>query len=75
MPDGLHPDYEAEDDPLDGFQLGDPSETMLARALALCGYQADTKAIVAPSKRPERIPLPLKDKAYRILLPEQMPGI
>ena len=75
MPDGLHPDYEAEDDPLDGFQLGDPSETMLARALALCGYQADTKAIAAPSKRPERIPLPLKDKAYRILLPEQMPGI
>lgn len=39
------------------------------------GYQADTKAIAAPSKRPERIPLPLKDKAYRILLPEQMPGI
>ena len=45
---------------------------MLARALALCGYQADTKAIAAPSKRPERIPLPLNDKAYRILMPEQM---
>ena len=73
MPDGLHPDYEAEDDPLDGFQLGDPSETMLARALALCGYQADTKATAAPAVSLERTPIPFKDKAYRILLPEQLP--
>ncbi len=69
----MRPDYEAEDDPLDGFQLGDPSETMLARALALCGYQADTKATAAPAVSLERTPIPFKDKAYRILLPEQLP--
>ena len=73
MPDGLKPDYEAEDDPLDGYQLGDPSETMLARALALCGYQADTKATAAPAVSLERTPISFKDKAYRILLPEQLP--
>lgn len=40
MPNGLKPDYEVSDDPLDGIPLGDPREKMLARALALCGYQA-----------------------------------
>ena len=35
MPDGIAPDYEVEDDPLDGFALGDPGETMLAAALGL----------------------------------------
>ena len=40
MPDGLAPDYAMEDDPLDGFELGDPRETMLAETLSLCGYKA-----------------------------------
>ena len=40
MPNGLKPDYEVSDDPLDGIPLGDPREKMLARTLALCGYQA-----------------------------------
>ena len=35
MPDGIAPDIEAEDDPLDGFALGDPRETMLSVALGL----------------------------------------
>jgi hypothetical protein len=35
MPDGIAPDYEVDDDPLDGFDLGDPQETMLAFALEL----------------------------------------
>jgi len=35
MPSGIPADYDAEDNPLDGAQLGDPSETMLARVLAL----------------------------------------
>ena len=35
MPDGIAPDFEAEDDPLDGYALGDPGETMLATALGL----------------------------------------
>ena len=35
MPDGIAPDVKAEDDPLDGFALGDPQESMLSVALAL----------------------------------------
>ena len=35
MPDGIAPDVEVEDDPLDGFALGDPEETMLSVALRL----------------------------------------
>ena len=35
MPDGIAPDVGAEDDPKDGFALGDPQETMLAAALSL----------------------------------------
>lgn len=35
MPDGIAPDYVVDDDPLDGFGLGDPQETMLAFALGL----------------------------------------
>ncbi|MBP5625528.1 MAG: hypothetical protein J6W98_01265 [Bacteroidales bacterium] len=46
MPDGLAPDVTVEDNPLDGCQLGDPSETMLAAALSACGY--------APAKRAAR---------------------
>lgn len=34
MPDGIAPDYEVEDDPLDGYPLGDSRETMLAAAEA-----------------------------------------
>ena len=37
MPDGIKPDVELDDAPLDGFQLGDPRETMLSAALALIG--------------------------------------
>ena len=39
MPNGLKPDYEVSDNPWDGIPLGDPQEVMLARTLALCGYQ------------------------------------
>ena len=35
MPDGIAPDYEVGDDPLDGHDLGDPEETMLAFTLRL----------------------------------------
>lgn len=33
MPDGIKPDITEDDDPLDGFALGDPHETMLSEAL------------------------------------------
>ena len=35
MPDGIAPDVELDDDPLDGHPLGDPDETLLSAALAL----------------------------------------
>jgi len=35
MPDGIAPDCEVEDNPLDGYPLGDAHETMLAAALEL----------------------------------------
>ena len=55
MPDGFTPDYEVEDDPLDGCQLGDAQETMLAEALKLAGYTA--KAPAARRTMVERLPI------------------
>ena len=46
MPDGITVDYAAKDNPLDGFQLGDPSETMLAKVLEL-SLGTSTKAPVS----------------------------
>lgn len=39
MPDGYIPDIEVEDNPIDGYQLGDPEESMLKVALTQAGYQ------------------------------------
>lgn len=36
-PDGFAPDYEVEDNPFDGYQLGDENETMLKAALIRAG--------------------------------------
>ena len=44
MPDGFVPDFGVEDNPLDGCQLGDPGETMLAFALSRAGYRPVSKA-------------------------------
>ena len=38
MPDGIKPDYSALDNPQDGFQLGDPNETMLKSTLKRAGF-------------------------------------
>jgi len=43
MPNGLTPDFDVEDDPTDGCQLGDENETMLAAALEAAG-KVTTKA-------------------------------
>ena len=37
-PDGIKPDYSAMDNPQDGFQLGDPNETMLKSVLKRAGF-------------------------------------
>ena len=53
MPDGLAPDVEVEDDPLDGYALGDPHETMLATALSLIeGRTRSADFAPAPSLTP-----------------------
>ena len=50
MPDGIAPDYDGEDDPLDGYTLGDPRETMLAFALGL--IEGRTRSAETPSVPP-----------------------
>jgi C-terminal processing protease CtpA/Prc len=55
MPNGLTPDVEVDDDPLDLFQLGDPQETMLAATLKLAGYQS--KAPTARKADSMRLPI------------------
>ena len=53
MPNGLAPDVEVEDDPLDGYALGDPHETMLATALSLIeGRTRSADFAPAPSLTP-----------------------
>lgn len=78
MPDGIVPDQEVDDDPLDGYQLGDPEETMLKETLKLCGYKQkaptarrdirrDLQTEKAPVSRDELRP----DYGLRIVLPER----
>ena len=55
MPDGIAPDVAAEDDPLDGFALGDPRETMLA--VALHAIEGRTRSAGRPSG-PHLSPVP-----------------
>ncbi len=72
MPDGMTPDVVLEENPLDGAQLGDADETLLARALAMCGYRPAKTAArrgVQPQQRLEPVPgAPARGGAgYRIL--------
>ena len=47
MPDGIAPDVELDDNPLDGHPLGDPDETLLSAALALMEGRPLTGATAA----------------------------
>lgn len=79
MPNGLTPNVEAEDNPLETYQLGDENEAMLRIALEKAGkiypasrsqetYTPDLKTIEAPKKA---------NFGRRIIIPSQsrMPGI
>ena len=79
MPNGLTPNVEAEDNPLETYQLGDENEAMLRVALEKAGkvypasrtqetHTADLKAIETPKKA---------NFGRRIIIPSQsrMPGI
>ena len=63
MPDGIVPDVEVDDKPQDGFDLGDPEETMFAAALSLirgddAGLRAPTRSASAPVPVPEALHRP-----------------
>lgn len=75
MPDGIQPDYPVRDNPTDGYALGNPNETMLAKTLSLCGYKstAPTAGRASVSDRttePELIDLHGEGSGLRIMLPE-----
>ena len=75
MPDGIQPDYPVRDNPTDGYALGNPNETMLAKTLSLCGYKstAPTAGIARVSDKtiePELIDLHGEGSGLRIKLPE-----
>ncbi|MBQ9310449.1 MAG: PDZ domain-containing protein [Bacteroidales bacterium] len=64
MPDGYRPDKECADDPLDGFQLGDPGETMLSaifsgKAPARSGRRLHSD-FEKMENQPERMPLAIR---------------
>ena len=56
MPSGIPADYFAEDDPRDGYDLGDPSESMLSAVLALAAGQP---ASAAPARTKASLPQPI----------------
>lgn len=68
MPDGLTPDYEVKDNPLDGYEIGDPRETMLAATLALASGMTPDAAQLR-SRKPVLAELPLEQPAFRIVAP------
>ena len=61
MPNGIPADVAAEDDPRDGYQLGDPGETMLKVALQRAGFLSGSQAGVqrTPAK-PALKPIPFQ---------------
>lgn len=67
MPDGLAPDYPVEDNPLDGFQLGDPQESMLSVALGLAGFEMPAPAARQRSRKPALQEAPLERPGFRIV--------
>ena len=72
-PDGIPVDIEAEDNPFDGFQLGDENETMLKAALKAAGKTyVETKA--AEQGKPYRTELLEKDVPRGILIKTDLPA-
>lgn len=67
MPSGIPADYPATDDPRDGSDLGDPSESMLSVVLDLA---AGKPLIAAPAltKAPQQQPLPFHKPGFGVLL-------
>ena len=67
MPSGIPADYPASDDPRDGFDLGDPSESMLSVVLGLASGKPVTAA-PAHTKAPLPQPLPFHKPGFGVLI-------
>ena len=67
MPSGIPADYPATDDHRDGFDLGDPSESMLSVVLDLAAGKS-VNAAPALTKAPRRQPLPFHKPGFGVLL-------
>lgn len=65
MPSGIPADFEATDNPMDGHALGDPSESMLSRVLALSTGKVTKAPISAPSLDPAP---PVRREGFGVLL-------
>lgn len=84
MPDGIPVDKKAMDNPQDGYQLGDPEETMLMIALKQAGFKVAATQSAPQQQAPERITAPKEIKFRRpekpgmvkfpTSLPEQIHG-
>lgn len=81
MPDGFIPDIAAEDVPWDGYQLGDPEETMLKVALKSAGYTSSSIRTKAPAAGGEQKNLLLLEEQIRrpefgklIVEPQNLPA-
>ena len=64
MPDGIVPDIEQRDDPLDGCLLGDPNETLLSIALAHMNGTY-TRASTRSADPLSSLVLPASEKPHR----------
>ena len=75
MPDGLQPDTEAIDDPMQPYQLGDVDEPLLRAALTQAGrpYEETSVESRSASRMFQHIAVPQKPVfGKRILLPEEL---
>ncbi len=70
MPNGFAPDVEVADAPLDGYQLGDPNETMLKAALTLAGYpyEPELKSVKKKPATPIEGPASPKRESFGVFL-------
>ena len=52
MPDGLIPDIQIEDDPIQAYQIGDVNEPLLKQALTEAGRSYETDGVRSRSALP-----------------------
>ena len=76
MPDGIKPKYAASDNPQDGYQLGDPEESMLKTTLRRAGFTvADPNTQQAPERTVniKTIPFNRREKPGMVKIPTSLP--